>query len=173
TRHALERYAPNTEFVALGENTSAYWPMLCRLWSEREPFVLVEHDVEIHERTIRALTYCPQPWCVFPYPGPATTVSRRRAPCSTRRSAVPGSAPHSCARARRPSPASERMRSTFTVSATGAVSTGASPGRCGRAVTSRTFTGRRLTITTSTRWGAPAGGSTSNGRSLLPDAVRD
>lgn len=71
TRSALERFTPACEYVALGSNPTAYWSLLDRLWPQRESFVLVEHDVEIHEGVLRALTYCPKPWCVFPYAGPA------------------------------------------------------------------------------------------------------
>lgn len=72
TRAALERYAPHAEFVKLTDRTDAYWGLLDKLWARREPFIIVEQDVEIHERAIRSLTYCPQPWCLFPYSGPRT-----------------------------------------------------------------------------------------------------
>jgi hypothetical protein len=70
TRPPLERYAPHAEFFGLSEHQDAYWRLLDTLWTQAESFILVEHDVEIHERAIRSLTYCPRPWCLFPYSGP-------------------------------------------------------------------------------------------------------
>jgi hypothetical protein len=69
-RSALERFAKQATYVRLGDGRTAYWQLLDRLWREARSFILVEHDVEIHERAIRVLTRCPQPWCLFPYSGP-------------------------------------------------------------------------------------------------------
>jgi hypothetical protein len=44
--------------------------LLLQLWAAGEPFLLIEHDIEIHERVVRSLRYCPRPWCAFPYSGP-------------------------------------------------------------------------------------------------------
>ena len=42
-----------------------------------EPFVLVEHDVEVHARVLPELEECTEPWCTFPFarllPGPHST----------------------------------------------------------------------------------------------------
>lgn len=69
-RTALEEFAGTVEYVKLGEHRSAYWRLLRELWAAKWSFIVIEHDVEIHERTIRALTHCPRPWCLFPYSGP-------------------------------------------------------------------------------------------------------
>lgn len=70
TRPALELYAPSAEYIKLSEAQDAYWALFDSLWSARESFIVIEHDIEIHERVIRSLTYCPEPWCLFPYSGP-------------------------------------------------------------------------------------------------------
>lgn len=66
----MDRFAPGVEFVALGEGRTAYWRFLADLWRAGESFIIVEQDVEIHAGVVRALTYCPELWCVFPYQGP-------------------------------------------------------------------------------------------------------
>ena len=70
TRNALDRYAPATEYVHLGSASDAYWATLSKLWSEKKPFAIIEHDVEIHGSVIRTLQHCTRPWCLFPYGGP-------------------------------------------------------------------------------------------------------
>lgn len=67
---ALETHAPHAEKVQLGSGPIAYWSLLADLWHAGGSFILVEHDVEIHERVVRTFTHCPKPWCTFPYAGP-------------------------------------------------------------------------------------------------------
>lgn len=60
-------------FVHLGTDDS-YWGLLSRLWARAEPFILVEHDIEVHPRALPELEACSEPWCLFPFsrllPGP-------------------------------------------------------------------------------------------------------
>lgn len=58
--------APTTWNV--GDSDTAYFDLLSRLWSEREPFIVVEHDIIVTEAAIAGLIECPQPWCSCPYP---------------------------------------------------------------------------------------------------------
>ncbi len=67
TRKSLE--GRDVQFVKMGTDPEAYWRLLLSLWAG-DSFILIEHDVEVHEEVVQTLTYCPQPWCVFPYRGP-------------------------------------------------------------------------------------------------------
>ena len=64
---ALARYAPGTDMIDLGNRPDAYHELLCELWAADEAFLIVEHDVEIHERVIPELEACGEAWCAFPY----------------------------------------------------------------------------------------------------------
>jgi hypothetical protein len=44
-----------------------YFNLLSRLWWEREPFVLLEHDILPWPGAIEELEACPRPWCSFSY----------------------------------------------------------------------------------------------------------
>jgi hypothetical protein len=55
------------EFVDVGDSEYAYWRLLKRLWAEREPFTLVEHDVEPTATQLRWLWDCPEPVCSYEY----------------------------------------------------------------------------------------------------------
>lgn len=76
TREALERFSYCTTYRALRGDRD-YWRVLSGMWAKAEPFVLVEHDVELHENVLPELESCPEPWCLFPYarllPGPHST----------------------------------------------------------------------------------------------------
>lgn len=70
TEAALKRYAPQTEWIDVSGSADAYARSLCRLWTEGDGFLNVEHDIEINAQTIRQAVYCPQLWCIWPYLGP-------------------------------------------------------------------------------------------------------
>lgn len=74
TRVALTGRAARLAFVHVGGSPSAYADLLVELWARGEAFVLVEHDIEIHDGVLPELAACPEPWCLFPYarllPGP-------------------------------------------------------------------------------------------------------
>lgn len=69
--HALDRYAPHAERVELNpDDDQAYWRLLCEVWAAERTTLIVEHDIELHDRVIPELLACPEPWCAFPYHGP-------------------------------------------------------------------------------------------------------
>ena len=67
TRAALERYAPQTEFVDVSGDDYAYWRQIALRWGGGEDLLVVEHDIEIHENVIPQLEACSEPWCTFAY----------------------------------------------------------------------------------------------------------
>lgn len=67
---ALQEYAPDGDLVDLGHGDHRYWQFLCQMWAAGETFLIVEQDVEIHGDVIPQMEQCPEPWCLFPYPGP-------------------------------------------------------------------------------------------------------
>lgn len=72
---ALAEFAPDAEMIYLGTRPDAYHDLLGELWAAGQPFLLVEHDVEIHGSVVSELEACPEPWCAFAYgigypPGP-------------------------------------------------------------------------------------------------------
>lgn len=69
TRASLDLHIPGrVEYLRVGPQVDAYWRLLCGLWAAQQGFLLIEHDMEIHERVYVAMLHCPQPWCAFPYP---------------------------------------------------------------------------------------------------------
>lgn len=64
---ALVRTWPGASIVGVGDDPRSYWRLFVRLWNDRQPFVLVEHDVVVDRDTIPSLATCPRPWCAFPY----------------------------------------------------------------------------------------------------------
>ncbi len=69
TLAALKRYAPDADLVDLGLAWDAYYLFLAQLWDEGEGFLIVEEDIEIHADVIPQLEACPEPWCLFGFPG--------------------------------------------------------------------------------------------------------
>ena len=67
TAAALAEYAPEAEVRYVGGDELAYWGLLGELWADAEPFVLIEHDVEIDGATLAQLESCPELRCAFPY----------------------------------------------------------------------------------------------------------
>jgi hypothetical protein len=66
---ALADYAPLADCLELHE-ADDYYKLLCELWAAGEAFLVVEHDIEIHEGVLPALETCPEPWCLYGYGGP-------------------------------------------------------------------------------------------------------
>jgi hypothetical protein len=64
---ALDAFAPGYEAVYVGWSDTAYWQLLRDLWEHKEPFVIVEHDVVIHEQVIDGFARCGLPWCLHAY----------------------------------------------------------------------------------------------------------
>lgn len=65
---ALEPY--EVEFVDMGYQHDSYYKLLCSLWADKQSFLIVEHDIEIHPAVVPELEACPEPWCLYPYRGP-------------------------------------------------------------------------------------------------------
>ena len=53
----------------MSSNDEAYWHLLSGLWAQGEPFVLLEHDIEVRAGTVGSFDRCKQPYCLFPYHG--------------------------------------------------------------------------------------------------------
>lgn len=70
TEAALAAHAPDSERFDVSTNPESYWRLLSDLWSGGDGFLLVEHDIEIHSSVLPECG-CPEPWCVWPYAGPA------------------------------------------------------------------------------------------------------
>lgn len=64
---ALARYAPEAEMVDLGSRHDAYYALLREVWADGKAFLLVEHDIELHEAVIPELGACQEPWCLYAY----------------------------------------------------------------------------------------------------------
>lgn len=69
-REGLEKYAPDAYRVDVSARDTTYWRLICSLWQRRETFLLIEQDIEIHDDVLPQMEACPEPWCIFPYPGP-------------------------------------------------------------------------------------------------------
>jgi hypothetical protein len=75
TAEALDLYAPDAERVELqgagyvANNTQdfQYGNLLLSWWRRGEPFVLVEHDIVLHDRVIPEFEECDHDWCTFSY----------------------------------------------------------------------------------------------------------
>jgi hypothetical protein len=70
TSAALDRFAPEAEYVDVSASDDAYHALLARLWADGEGIVNVEQDVEIHADVLPQFEACPEPWCSFPYGTP-------------------------------------------------------------------------------------------------------
>jgi len=67
TAEALERYAPDVEYVRM-DGDAGYYALMAGLW-RGEAFAVIEHDVVIHDGVVPEFVSCPEPWCSFPYSG--------------------------------------------------------------------------------------------------------
>jgi hypothetical protein len=63
---ALQDQAPVVETVDVSGSVTAYWELLCRLWTEQRDFLLVEHDIVIAPATLATFNACPHAWCSAP-----------------------------------------------------------------------------------------------------------
>lgn len=66
TLRALDAWAPKWEPVTM-ENDWDYHRLFCQLWEAREDFVIIEHDIVIHQYVVDQFMNCPEWWCTFPY----------------------------------------------------------------------------------------------------------
>lgn len=67
----------------------AYDRLIRRLWSEGQPFVLVEHDILPWPGAVQQLWECDRPWCAFQYLIFGRCASSSGASSSTRRASAP------------------------------------------------------------------------------------
>jgi hypothetical protein len=65
---ALVRHAPTAEFIYVGGDQTAYHRLVSAAWANGRDFVLIEHDIEVHEQVLPQFMACPELWCVFAYP---------------------------------------------------------------------------------------------------------
>jgi hypothetical protein len=70
TREALEKYAPEAEFVYVGDHDEAYWQALNDAWTGDDDLVIIEQDIEITADVLPSFQGCKQHWCSYAYTGP-------------------------------------------------------------------------------------------------------
>ena len=64
---ALTRWAPTAERIYVGESEFDYGHLLEQLWNKAETFLVVEHDIVIHEGLVEEFEACEEEWCSSPY----------------------------------------------------------------------------------------------------------
>jgi hypothetical protein len=69
TSRALAQFAPTAELVGPLDTGTGYHMVLREAWRQGESFLVIEHDVAIHNGVVPQLEACPEPWCLFPYSG--------------------------------------------------------------------------------------------------------
>jgi hypothetical protein len=98
---------PHVEYVGVLGDLLGYWKAIRERWTGAEALMVIEHDIEIHEGTVRSFLECGQPWCAFAYEMSAPGNWTARALGCTRYSAeaqrmapadVIEAVPHSCSR---------------------------------------------------------------------------
>jgi hypothetical protein len=73
TRRSLADAGTEWTGVDVSGDRFNYQHFMAARWKEREPFVVVEHDVVFHPSAIDELVECPRTWCAFPYVGGVDT----------------------------------------------------------------------------------------------------
>jgi len=58
---------PDAELVWTGDGDDHYWREISKRWGGFDDLLIIEHDMEIHDRVVPQLLECASPWCVFPY----------------------------------------------------------------------------------------------------------
>ena len=59
-RESVERYAPHAEVVDTSSDPGAYPRLFASLWKARRSVLLIEQDVEIHDRVVPELSELPR-----------------------------------------------------------------------------------------------------------------
>lgn len=67
TAESLAKYAPETVFADVWGDPFNYWKELEKHWDEKEDLIIIEHDIEIHDKVIDEFRRCASLWCTFPY----------------------------------------------------------------------------------------------------------
>lgn len=85
TDRALWLFMPGTGRWRLRDGLEAYHWWWSSEWGTSRrlgaALALVEQDIVPHEGVLPAFRDCPEPWCVFPYPGPAGVMLTRSLGC--------------------------------------------------------------------------------------------
>ena len=58
---------PTTDWRDVSADDEAYYRLLCELWTARESFILVEHDIVPTLTMLSELVSCASPWCACGY----------------------------------------------------------------------------------------------------------
>jgi hypothetical protein len=66
TRKAIEKFAPETEFVET-PGLFGYNEAIASRWTGESDLVVIEGDKEIHADVIPSFQVCDEPWCTFEY----------------------------------------------------------------------------------------------------------
>lgn len=98
---ALREVAPDAERVFLGSDPIAYSRLLEELWAAREPFLIVEHDIEPTAEALRQALQCECWWSTSPYRGAGKALIDQALGFTRFRSELMGVAPDVVARANR------------------------------------------------------------------------
>ena len=64
---ALTRWAPQAERIFVGEGEFDYGHLLADLWAKQQDFLVIEHDIVIHEGLVEEFANCEEEWCSSPY----------------------------------------------------------------------------------------------------------
>lgn len=64
---AIRRFAPTTAFVEMN-GLFGYAELFLRNWTGQDDFVIIEHDIVIHESVVPSFLGCPEMWCTYSYP---------------------------------------------------------------------------------------------------------
>ena len=82
TRAALDEYAPGWVGHELDPaDMTAYSRWMVDRWADGIDLTIVEHDIVIHEGVLPGFADCPDPWCLYPYSGPARQVLAQSLGC--------------------------------------------------------------------------------------------
>jgi hypothetical protein len=66
-QRVLKSYGRNPEYIYTGDGDNAYWGLLSELWCQREPVIVIEHDVLPWPGALEELEACPCAWCSLTY----------------------------------------------------------------------------------------------------------
>lgn len=64
---ALFDFCPTAERFDVSGSDTAYAELLAALWADQETFLVVEHDIVIHEGLVAEYEACDEEWCSSPY----------------------------------------------------------------------------------------------------------
>jgi hypothetical protein len=66
---SVMRYVPYDQLESVNVSTSEfeYGHLLEKLWVKQEDFLIIEHDIVIHEGLVEEFAECEEEWCSSPY----------------------------------------------------------------------------------------------------------